>query len=180
MVATQTAWEIYSPSNPVFDSEVTAPAKVTLDSSWTADWQHLQQNQEAYLKQSYLNELQQNPKNFALHNALIFNLLQLGYYNRALAQLALLEDRGAPLPMVENNRAVVCILQGLFAEAAVHLERVLTLYPTDKEAAANLTLVHSRLGKQAAITRVQTQKGVPTGLQGERIELFLEDMQWKE
>ena len=177
---TRAAWKTYPPSDISFELEVTAPAKAQIDSSWAADWQQMRRIHEEYLEQNYLSALRQNPQRISLHNALIFNLLQLGDHDRALTQLALLEDRGAPLPMVENNRAVIRIMQGLFAEAAVHLERVLALNPADKEAAANLTLVHSRLGKQAAAPRQRTSETEPSGLRGESVELILEDMQWKE
>ena len=82
------------------------------------------------------------------------------------------------MSMVENNRAIVFILQGAFEKAADHLERVLALRPDDEEARANLALVHSRMGKAVA-ARETTEETDREGQRGEEIELQLEELQWK-
>jgi len=178
VVDTQAAWQVYPPSDPSFDIVVETPAKAEVDSLWRADWQALREVQEAYLKQTYLTELHQQPGNLPLQSAFVFNLLQLGHYGRALAQLQTLEDRGAPAPMIGNNRAIVFILQGALEQAAEHLERVLALYPEDPEATANLALVQSRRGQVVAAREVSGETE-QAGQRGEEIELLLEELRWK-
>jgi len=95
-----------------------------------------------------------------------------------LAQLQTLEDRGAPAPMIGNNRAIVFILQGALEQAAEHLERVLALYPEDPEATANLALVQSRRGQVVAAREVSGETE-QAGQRGEEIELLLEELRWK-
>ena len=85
-----------------------------------------------------------------MQNAFVFNLLQLGDYERALDQLRFLEAGGASPSIVANNRAVVHILQGELELAAGLLQEVLEQDPDNHEAREKLQLVRSKMGQQLA------------------------------
>ena len=104
IVDTREAWKVYPPSPPHFGTrDIAAPEKPQQASLWAADWETLGVVRESFLQQEYLAELTADPADHALRSAFVYNLLHLGAYDRALAQLDILENQEAPLQMVENN-----------------------------------------------------------------------------
>ena len=80
--------------------------------------------------------------------------------------------------MVENNRAIVYILQGELEKVEESLERVLAVDPADEDALANLEIVRSRRG-QIPVATGPSAKSESTGQKGETVELELEGLEWK-
>ena len=178
VVDTRSAWRHYPPSPPNLKIPVEIPQKEGITPLFDADRDHLRTLRDVFLNRAYLDELAVAPDNYPLYSAFVYNLLQLGEYDRALAHLATLEERGAPLRMVWNNRAVVYILQGEFKSASAALQEVLAVDPQDREALANLQYVHSQMGKVPVATRTSVETP-ESGERGEAVELQLEDLGWK-
>ncbi|MBI2505116.1 MAG: PorV/PorQ family protein [Candidatus Latescibacteria bacterium] len=175
-VDTQEAWKSYPPSSPPFEIAVAVPEKE--QALFAADFAALRSLQREFIQQEYLKGLAAAPTNHSLRSACIYNLLELGEYTWALAQLDTMEAQGAPLQTVENNRAVVCILQGELEKAADHLQQVLAADPTDEEALSNLQVVQSRMG-QAPVELSAAASAVSKDKKGEAVELDLQDLHWK-
>jgi len=186
---TRDAWKIYLPSPPEFDTAVAIPANAAIEPLFAADWQSFRRMRDQFLQTNYLNQLETDPNNSALQNAMVFNLLEFGEYDQALERLDALEIQGTAPTSVANNRAVVYIVSGQMAEAATQLQLVLALDPGDEGAKHNLKIVRTHLGEgfgptdAGAVEEIDQHLAVgeikEQGERGEAIELKLEDLHWK-
>jgi hypothetical protein len=179
VVDTKSAWRHYPPSAPALeDREISIPDKGLVDTLFASDWDYLHALRETFLEREYLQQLSNSPGNYPLHSAYVYNLLQLGAFDRALDHLAALEERGAPDQLVWNNRGIIFILQGQFDAAAATLQQLLAAYPQDREARANLEYVQAQQGtvSESGLIAAESESD---DVKGEAVEILLEDLNWK-
>ena len=179
VVDTRGAWRQYPPAVPTLkEYKINVPEKSSIDTLFASDWDDLRALRETFLEREYLQQLSDSPNNYSLHSAYIYNLLQLGAFERALDHLTVLEKQGAPEQLIWNNRGIILILYGKIAEAVAILQHVLEIYPQDREAQANLQYAQAQLGtlsESAAAASTPMQDAV----KGDVVELLLEDLHWK-
>ena len=179
VVDTKSAWRQYPPAVPEFeDREINIPDKGLVDTLFASDRDYLHVLRETFLEREYLQQLSNSPDNYPLHSAYVYNLLQLGAFDRAVDHLAELEKRGAPDQLVWNNRGIIFILQGQFDAAATTLQQLLEIYPQDREARANLEYVQAQLGTASASGSIAAE-AESDDVNGEAVEILLEDLSWK-
>ena len=68
MVDTREAWKTYPPSPPEAESEVTVPSEMDLRPYFEAEDALIQNRQEMYLKENYLDDLEQDGENLEIRN----------------------------------------------------------------------------------------------------------------
>ena len=179
VVDTRGAWRQYPPAVPTLkEYKINVPEKSSIDTLFASDWDDLRALRETFLEREYLQQLSDSPNNYSLHSAYIYNLLQLGAFERALDHLTVLEKQGAPEQLIWNNRGIILILYGKIAEAVAILQHLLEIYPQDREAQANLQYAQAQLGtlsESAAAASTPMQDAV----KGDVVELLLEDLHWK-
>ena len=173
---TQEAWKVYVPSAPEFEFPVSPPPRDQTLPLFQADWQALGTVRQTFFDEVYLAQLDREPADHGLRSSFVYNLLQVADYDRALAQLDQLEERGAPMKTVENNRAVVHIMQGDLKQAALRLEGAIALAPGDAEVNRNLQIVRTRMGQAAVAMRPSEQAA--EGERSEVVEVKLQDLLW--
>ena len=176
IATTRSAWKMYAPSAPQFDVSVTAPPTEEVLSLFETDWLSLNTVRKTFFEDAYISQLARKPADHGLRASFVYNLLQIADYERALSQLDVMEEHGASMKEVENNRAVVNIMQGDLASAESRLQQVLAKEPEDRSVRRNLEIVRARMGQTAVA--LGTTGAASKGERGDAVDVRLEDLQW--
>lgn len=179
IVDTKEAWRTYSPSSPVFDLTIPAPDVSAVTALFDQDQRSIQTYQERFLQENYLNDLTADAEDVNLRNAFIYNLLQIGQYDRALSELDILAQQGIPTVDIENNRAIIYVRMGDLEQAEAHFQLALAEAPDDEFIKGNLDYIRTRLGRVPGAAEVATNPDDENVSRGAEIEIDIKDLHWK-
>lgn len=178
MVDTRNAWDTYPPSPPHFAAKVVPPATIALWPLFDLDWQALHRTRKEFLRQEYLEPLEEGMDSQLLQEAFVYNLVQLGEYEQALLALDERAGHGLHQKALGNNRAIIFLLQGDTEKAKQLWERLLALFPEDEDIKNNLQIAQTRIfqpGEGRSPISDENQAGQKSITMG----LTLKDLHWK-
>lgn len=180
IVDTKDAWHTYAPSAPAFDQVIAAPDADAVKAAFDQDRRSIETYQERFLSENYLDELSGNPDNTDIRNALIYNLVQIGQYNRALSELDVLAGQGIPAVDIENNRAIIYVRMGDLEQAERHFLAALAEVPGDAFIQGNLDYIRTRLGRiPAADNLAAGREDGANASRGADLEMDLSELHWR-
>jgi len=148
IVDTREAWQTYPPSPPEVETEVTVPSEMDLSPYFEAEDALIRNRQEMFLKENYFDDLEQDGENVGLRNDLVYCLVQLGRYDRAMSQLQILDDQKYNFAEIANSRALISVMTTQLGDAESYLLEGLERYPDNERCVANLTYVRYLLANR--------------------------------
>jgi tetratricopeptide (TPR) repeat protein len=108
----------------------------------------IRNRQEMFLKENYFDDLEQDGENVGLRNDLVYCLVQLGRYDRAMSQLQILDDQKYNFAEIANSRALISVMTTQLGDAESYLLEGLERYPDNERCVANLTYVRYLLANR--------------------------------
>jgi opacity protein-like surface antigen len=170
MVDVQSSWREFPPSPPAAAAAVDLPDSTVVLSRFDSDWQALRQLRDQFLTREYggtsATELTSD-----LAPTIIYNLVQLGEYERALSDLDSMANLGADPLTTGNNRAVVLYLHGRIESAIEAWQHLRGLYPDDADVTQNLNIARGQ--------RISAARAVEPGRKGRSVITGLKGLAWK-
>ena len=142
---TATGWEEYEPAPPTFQGRIPPPLDAGLDEAFEAARRQIRELMEEHIRSAYQPEQLESSGDVETRLELAQVYVLIREYERSIEIYGRLEQEGANLARVRNNRGIAHLLGGAAAQAADDFARALEVDPADRGIQANLRLAESAL-----------------------------------
>lgn len=153
---TAAGWEEYEPAPPTFQGPIPSPLDGGLDEAFAASRRQIRELMGEYIQSAYQPEPSGDVET-RLELAQVYVLIR--EYERAIEVYGRLEEEGATLARVRNNRGIAYLLSGAAGEAVDEFTRALEVEPGDRGIQANLRLAESALRLSGASSLTEDTDG---------------------